>query len=905
MKNFKLILNAILNTISILIYITINTIKTIIAILSIAIITTIIGALIVYVKVKPTLEESRQIVFDKLSQLENNSLIPVSDTIIYDTTGNELGRISIGNFEYKSIQEINPKLVNAYIAVEDKRFKQHLGIDFLATSRAVVSLLKHRGKITQGGSSITQQVIKNMLLTNERSYKRKLTELLLAPYIDARLGKDKIMELYCNTNYYANNCYGVESASKFYFNKSNTELSDDEIAMIVGLSNSPNNYDPIKHKDVAIEKRNKVLLTMKEQNLISNDEYQTCIAKDLAIYGQKQNKTKETYATTYAIRSATIAMMNENNFPFKYTFKSKDEYDTYKASYKETYNQIYNELRSGGYNITISLDNNIQPKVQDILDRNLASFDEIDPQTNKPTFQGAVVVINNSTHQINAIIGGRGDDEFNRAYLSVRQPGSTIKPLLDYAPAIDTGKYQENSIVDDHFEEGKPKNSGNKYYGDITIKDALPRSLNTVAYSLLNSIGIDVGISYLDKLQFKNLSYIDSNSMSMALGGFTYGATVIDMATAYETLANNGTYNQSQYVTSIKKDNVELITKQQTPVKVYDDNTAYIITDMLKDTIAKPYGTGYRLDVPNQIVAGKTGTTNDNKDGWFVGYSKYYTVAVWTGYDNPRPMPGVYGKTYSGKIWQEIMTMLHENLPTVDFDKPNNIEEIDGFILTTDANEKKAKLNGSQNQNKEYEQIEQEVNDYDTYEFTSTEDVINFDTKYQNLKSKIELITDSNLRSQLLTKLENKTAVLKAEIPSWQAKIDEYNSAKTTEKQIKQEQKKVQNEKEQQKALERIKISNFENALNSLRNLQFKLDDSTFNTLNKQIKDCLNELKVLPDYDKYNAEYNTVLSQYEKLKYISDIEETTSDSNPEYNNYDYNDYEYEYEYVPDYNYNED
>lgn len=903
MKNFKLILNAILNTISILIYITINTIKTIIAILSIAIITTIIGALIVYVKVKPTLEESRQIVFDKLSQLENNSLIPVSDTIIYDTTGNELGRISVGNFEYKSIQEINPKLVNAYIAVEDKRFKQHLGIDFLATSRAVVSLLKHRGRITQGGSSITQQVIKNMLLTNERSYKRKITELLLAPYIDARLGKDKIMELYCNTNYYANNCYGVESASKFYFNKSNTELSDDEIAMIVGLSNSPNNYDPIKHKDVAIEKRNKVLLTMKEQNLISNDEYQTCIAKDLAIYGQKQNKTKETYATTYAIRSATIAMMNENNFAFKYTFKSKDEYDTYKASYKETYNQIYNELRSGGYNITISLDNNMQPKVQDILDRNLASFDEIDPQTNKPAFQGAVVVINNSTHQINAIIGGRGDDEFNRAYLSVRQPGSTIKPLLDYAPAIDTGKYQENSIVDDHFEEGKPKNSSNKYYGDITIKDALPRSLNTVAYSLLNSIGIDVGISYLDKLQFKNLSYIDSNSMSMALGGFTYGATVIDMATAYETLANNGTYNQSQYVTSIKKDNIELITKQQPPVKVYDDNTAYIITDMLKDTIAKSYGTGYGLDVPNQIVAGKTGTTNDNKDGWFVGYSKYYTVAVWTGYDNPRPMPGVYGKTYSGKIWQEIMTMIHENLPTVDFDKPNNIEEIDGFILTTDANEKKAKLNGSQNQNKEYEQIEQEVNDYDTYEFTSTEDVINFDTKYQNLKSKIELITDSNLRSQLLTKLENKTAVLKAEIPSWQAKIDEYNSAKTTEKQIKQEQKKVQNEKEQQKALERIKISNFENALNSLRNLQFKLDDSTFNTLNKQIKDCLNELKVLPDYDKYNAEYNTVLSQYEKLKYISDVEETTSDSNPEYNNYDYNDYEYEY--VPDYNYNED
>ena len=200
------IIKQILHTISLCIYIIVNTIKTIIAILTTFIIGLIICSIIIYVKVKPTLEESRQVVFDKLSQLENNSLIPISDTVIYNASNNELGRISVSNFEYKDIQNINPKLVNTYIAVEDKRFKQHMGIDFLATSRAIVSLLKHRGKITQGGSSITQQVIKNMLLTNERSYKRKITELLLAPYIDTRLGKDKIMELYCNTNYYANNC---------------------------------------------------------------------------------------------------------------------------------------------------------------------------------------------------------------------------------------------------------------------------------------------------------------------------------------------------------------------------------------------------------------------------------------------------------------------------------------------------------------------------------------------------------------------------------------------------------------------------------------------------------------------------------------------------------------------------
>lgn len=890
------IIKQILHTISLCIYIIVNTIKTIIAILTAFIIGLIICSIIIYVRVKPTLEESRQVVFDKLSQLENNSLIPISDTVIYDASNNELGRISISNFEYKDIQNINPKLVNTYIAVEDKRFKQHMGIDFLATSRAVVSLLKHKGKITQGGSSITQQVIKNMLLTNERSYKRKITELLLAPYIDTRLGKDKIMELYCNTNYYANNCYGIESASKFYFNKSNTELSDDEIAMIVGLSNSPNNYDPIKHKDKAIEKRNKVLLTMKEQNLISDDEYNADIKKDIQVFGQKQNKTKETYATTYALRSATLALLKEQNFSFKYTFKTKEEYDTYKQSYKEAYNTTYNDLRNGGYDITVSLDNNLQPQIQDILNNNLSSFTDIDPQTNKLAFQGAVVVINNSTHQVSAIIGGRNDDEFNRAYLSVRQPGSTIKPLLDYGPAIDTGKYQENSMINDKFEEGKPKNSDDYYYGEITIKDALPRSLNTVAYSLLNNIGIDVGISYLDKLQFKNLSYIDSNSMSMALGGFTYGATVVDMATAYETFANDGIYYDTQYVTSIKKDNKELLTKENIPVKVYDANTSYIITDMLKDVIEKPYGTGYELNVPNQIVAGKTGTTNENKDGWFVGYSKYYTVAVWTGYDNPKPMPGIYGKTYSGKIWKDVMTLLHQNLPTLDFDKPNNIEETNGYILATDVAEKKLKLNGSQNQNNEYKVIETEVNEYEQYQFSSIEDVINFDTKYQNLKSKIELINDDSLRSQLLSRLEMKTSILKADIPNWQAKIDEYNNAKTKEKQIKQEQLKVENEKKQQKALEKIKISNFENALNSLKNLQFKLDTDTFNQINNQILQCLEELKPLPDYERYNSDYRNTLDKYNSLKSITDIQDEPSS--------EYDDYTIEYEYTPDYNYNE-
>lgn len=893
----KKIIQKVTHTILFIIYTFINILKLLTAIFSTTIILGIIVSLILFIKIKPTLDESKNIVFEKLTRFDDNTLIPTEDTIVYDESGNELGRINVGNFEYKNIQEINPLIINSYIAVEDKRFKEHSGIDFIAILRAGLSLAKHRGKITQGGSSITQQVIKNMLLTNERSYKRKLSEMMLAPYIDVRLGKDKVMELYCNTNFYANNCYGVESASKFYFNKTNNELTPDEVALLVGLSNSPANYDPIKHKDKALEKRNKILSIMKNNNVITEDEYNNAINTEITIYGERPNKTKENYATSFALRASTIELMKNNNFKFQYTFKNKDEYDTYKNNYKEVYNHFMNDIRNGGYNITVTLDNNLQTATQQILDNNLSSFDEIDPTTQKQAFQGAIVVIENSSHSVKAIIGGRGDDEFNRAYLSVRQPGSTIKPLLDYGPAIDVGKYQENSVVNDHYEEGKPKNAGN-YFGNITIKEALPRSLNTVAHSLLNDIGIDVGLSYLNKMQFKNINYIDSNSISIALGGFTNGVTVIDLAKGYETIANGGIYNDKTYISSIKFKNEELLKSEYTDTRVYDENTSYIITDMLKDVINKPYGTGYGLNVNDQIVAGKTGTTNDNKDGWFVGYSKYYTVAVWTGYDTPREMQGVYGKTYSGKIWQEVMNMLHQNLKPIDFTVPSNISIQDDFILTTDADIKLEKLNGSNNQNKEFDAITNEVINFENFNIKSVDDAIAVEPTFNNIKSKVEIINNDTIRNDLLIRISNKYDKLKIELTGWDTKIKEYQNLKTQEQQIADEKAKIENEKQRQKELEKIKIANFNNALKNLQDLNYKLDVQDFNYINNQIKNALTQLESLPSYQDYFTKYQNTLDNYNSLKTKEELlqQEKSKNNQPTTESY----YIYETEYEPIY-----
>ena len=581
-------------------------------------------ALLIYAKVKPDLDYCREVAYDKLAQMQRQDFQLLSDTEVYDKNNQLIGLINAGHYEYVPIKDISMNLQNAYIAQEDRRFKSHTGVDWIATFRAGLALVKNRGEITQGGSTITQQVIKNTYLTQERSFTRKIVEILLAPEVEKKYSKADIMEFYCNTNFYGNHCYGVQAASRYYFGKDAADLETWEAAVLVGLSNSPSAYDPIRNPDDSLEKRNDVLQSMHEIQYLTDEEYQNAISQPLSIVQEEAEGTDENYQSSYAIHCAALALMKMEDFPFQYTFQDKEDYDSYMENYQTVYKAKNEEIRAGGYRIYTSLDSQLQEVLQTQVDTVLESYTELQ-ENGKYALQGAAVIVDNKTNYVAAIVGGRGtDDPFNRAYLSARQPGSTIKPLISYGPAFDTGEYYPARMVDDHKWEGGPSNSGGHYYGNVTVREALNRSLNTVAWQILTDIGVNFGLDYLGQMEFQKLTWVDNNVPSLSIGGFTNGVRVVDMAKGYSTLANRGVYDERTCIVRIEHQQQGEVTKHYKPFakQVYQEDSAFMLTDILKGTLTESYGTGRGLALENGIpAAGKTGTTNSSKDTWFCGYT--------------------------------------------------------------------------------------------------------------------------------------------------------------------------------------------------------------------------------------------------------------------------------------------
>ncbi len=609
----------------------------------------------VLVKFHDEIAECRTKADTIVAQSKREDFSQPSDTRIYDSDGNVIGTINSGHYEYVAISEISENLQKAYIAQEDRRFYEHHGIDYIGLARAGVALIKNKGAITQGGSTITQQVIKNTYLTQEQTFKRKLTEFFAAPQMEEKYSKADMMEFYCNTNFYANRCYGVAEASRYYFNKEAKDLTIWEAATLAGISNNPSRYDPVARPENALAKRNKVIDNMVKCELITGEEGDYAKSQPLTVEKVYEPGTKENYQTSYAIHCASEELMKNDGFIFEYVFADKESYDAYKERYQEAYQAKSDLIRNGGFEIHTSLDSNLQVMLQETLDADLEKFTDLQ-ENGKYALQGAAVAVDNRTGYVVAIVGGRGsEDEYNRGFLSRRQPGSTIKPLIDYAPAFESGYYYPSRLVNDHLFEKGPKNSGGKYYGELSVREALNRSLNTVAWQVLQDLGVDTGISYLGKMHFNGLSYLDNGNISMSIGGFTEGARVVDMAKGYYVLANDGMYSNNTCITGIVSQyEGEVFNMNQPDERIFTSDTAYMITDVLKGTLDKPYGTGYGLGL-SIPAAGKTGTTNSNKDTWFCGYTKYYTTAVWVGYDTPKAMPGVFGKTYAGKIWHDFM----------------------------------------------------------------------------------------------------------------------------------------------------------------------------------------------------------------------------------------------------------
>jgi penicillin-binding protein 1A len=491
--------------------------------------------------------------------------------------------------------------------------------------------------------------------------------------MEDKYSKKDIMEFYCNTNFYANRSYGVSEASRYYFDKEAKDLTIWEAATLAGISNNPSRYDPVAHPDTSKWKRDQVIDNMALCKFITREEQENAKAQPLTVAKVYEGGTTENYQTSYAIHSAVLELMKNDDFVFQYVFPNKASYDAYKEEYQEQYQAKSDMVRKGGFEIHTSLDSKLQTVLQNNIDTHLKGFTEVQ-ENGKFALQGAAVCVDNRTGYVVAIVGGRGtDDEYNRGFLSRRQPGSTIKPLIDYSPAFETGFYYPSRLVNDHLFDDGPKNSGSKYFGEVSVREALNRSLNTVAWQVLTDIGVDKGISYLGKMHFVGLSNMDNGNSSMSIGGFTEGARVVDMAKGYSVLANQGKYSNKTCVTSIKSQyDGEIYKGNQADERIFTEDTAYMVTDVLKGTLDKPYGTGSGLGI-NVPAAGKTGTTNSSKDTWFCGYTRYYTTAIWVGYDTPRAMPGVYGKTYSGKMWHDFMAEINKDLPPMDWDMPSTV----------------------------------------------------------------------------------------------------------------------------------------------------------------------------------------------------------------------------------------
>lgn len=594
-------------------------------------------------------------------------------SIVYDSNGEVLSVVKgEKDVYYVPYDEIPIYIKQAIVSTEDKRFYKHRGIDYKGVLRAVVAMIQD-GEVTQGGSTITQQLARTVFLSNERTWQRKIEEMYIAVELENKYSKEEILEFYLNNVYFANGYYGIEAAAEGYFGTDMNHLSLSQMIYLCAIPNNPSLYDPYEHPDNTLKRRNRILKTMLEEKVISQASYATATAE--SIQTVKPDRIKNDYAETFAYYCATRALMELDGFEFQTVFSTEDDKKAYEREYQVKYEECNAKLFTGGYRIYTSIDLEAQANLQAAVDQELESFTE----TNEEgiyELQGAAVCIDNTTGMVRSIVGGRSQKvegyTLNRAFQSYRQPGSSIKPLIVYTPALEKG-YTPDTVVVDEPIEGGPVNGDGVYSGSMTLRQAVATSKNTIAWKLFEELTPEYGITFLEAMQFAGLEKNDKN-LPASVGGFTKGVSPLEMAKAYATIQNQGGYRNPTCIMKITDAQGETIyTPDQSAVVIYKDNACRMMTSMLQSVITSGTGRGYSLG--NMPAAGKTGTTNDNKDGWFVGYTPYYTTSVWVGYDIPKEVPGLGGGTYPGKIWHDYMEWLHQDLQPIDFLTPISTTE--------------------------------------------------------------------------------------------------------------------------------------------------------------------------------------------------------------------------------------
>lgn len=605
----------------------------------------------------------------KVNSISYNTFHGNQTTYLYDSNNNVINNLyGSKNSIYLTYSNIPEAVKNAFVSIEDKDYFKHGAFSVKANFRALYSIIKNKGKVTQGGSTITQQLARNVFLNFDKTYKRKVEEIIISIKLDQKYTKEQVLEFYINNINFANNTYGIEAASKRYFNKSCNKLDLSEICFLAAIPNNPTYYDPIKNINNTLKRRNLILSSMRQDNYITEDQYNKAINYKIVLNPEKY--TGNVWVESYAIDNAAKVLMQLKGFQFKNTFDTQQDRDNYNKDYSNVYNGCINDIRKDGYKIYTSIDMDKQKLLQDSLDSGLLDFKE---QNNGIySLQGSAVSIDNNTGCVIAVVGGRTSpqkDYLNRAFQSFRQPGSSFKPLAVYTPAFQKG-YNDTTVINDHYINGGPHNDGDIYMGDISIRKAVQMSLNSVAYQVFNKITPSYGLSFVKSMDFTKIVKEDYN-LSSALGGLTYGVTPVEMASGYSTLARGGEFIDPTCMRSIVNNQGQTIYQNKIEKRrVYTQEASYLMTDVLKGTLENTWGTAYNARLHGITSAAKTGTTNDQKDGWLCGYSAYYTTVVWVGYDTPRHVDNLYGGTYPGTIWHSYMQQVHVGLQDKDFNVP-------------------------------------------------------------------------------------------------------------------------------------------------------------------------------------------------------------------------------------------
>ena len=631
----------------------------------------VIGGVLIYMKYGKKLIAMESDAKKIVSKSTMETFRQNETSIIYDANGNIMSKLKgekdVYYIKYSDIPQV---AVSAITSIEDKNFFKHKGYDLKAIIRAGLAYIKNKGVITQGGSTITQQLARNIFLSFEESWQRKAREIFIAIELEKKYTKKEIMEFYLNNIYFANGYYGIQSAALGYFGKGVNSLSLSQITFLLSIPNSPTRYNPYENIEGTLARRDRILDQMVLDGKISEAEALKAKSEEIKLKAPKVEKSS--YALTFALDRAVKALMKSEGFNFRYSFNSDEDRKAYNENYSEVYSSCQTRLYSGGYRIYTSIDPEKQKLLQDTVDNGLSVSSE-KSKSGIYSLQGAAVTIDNSSGRVVAIVGGRSQklkgSTLNRAYQSFRQPGSTIKPLIVYTPAFEQG-YTPESLVKDEKIEGGPVNADGVFSGNMTILDALAKSKNTVAWKLFTEISPAIGIGKLLDMGFSAIADTDYYP-SAALGGFTKGVNAVEMASAYATIENGGEFREPTCIMKMTDSSGNDIVadgfyQKGTSKYIYDENACKMMITCMEAVMTKGTGVGGKL--ATMPCAGKTGTTNDSKDLWFVGFTKYYTTSVWVGYDIPRSLAGLtYTATPLG-IWKTYMDSINNGLPVAKLD---------------------------------------------------------------------------------------------------------------------------------------------------------------------------------------------------------------------------------------------